>query len=60
MNDKLQTAFDAFSKVGALKLDAAEVLQTDQPLQVKVTDLDTGAPVGGATVNFTVRFAMGD
>ena len=57
--DEVLWAFDAFSKVGALKLDAAEVLQTDQPLQVKVTDLDTGAPVGGATVGTATTRADG-
>lgn len=58
--DEVLWAFDAFSKAGALKLAAPGVAQTDRPIEVRVTDVATGAPIAGAAVRSTTTNANGE
>jgi hypothetical protein len=49
--DEVLWVFDAFRKpAGALRLTAPAAIQVGQAAVVNVTNLETGAPVGGATV----------
>ena len=48
--DQVLWAFDAFSKVRALKLTGPTVARTGAPVPVTVTDGKSGAPQAGATV----------
>jgi hypothetical protein len=57
--DEVLWTFDAFSKSGALKLTAPEATHTNEPIQVKVTDVATGAAVSGATVGGATTGADG-
>lgn len=57
--DEVLWAYDAFSKTGALKLAGPEATQTGQPVQLRVTDTATGAPIAGATVGASTTGADG-
>lgn len=51
--DEVLWAYDAFSKTGAMKLTGRDATHTGQPVQLRVTDTATGAPIAGATVGST-------
>lgn len=48
--DEVLFAYDFFSKVHNLKLAGPSVAQAGNPVEVKVTDGDTGVPIDSATV----------
>ncbi len=48
--DEVLWAFDAFNKVGALRIAAPGATQPDVPIVATATNVATGAPVAGATV----------
>jgi len=57
--DEVLWAYDAFSKTGALKLAGPDTTQTDRPVQLRVTDTATGAPIADATVGSTTTAGAG-
>lgn len=57
--DEVLWAYDAFSKTGALKLAGPETTQTERPVQLRVTDTATGAPIAGASVGSATTAADG-
>lgn len=57
--DEVLWAYDAFSKTGALKLTAPGATHTGRPVQLRVTDTATGAPIPGATVGPTTTASDG-
>jgi hypothetical protein len=58
--DEVLWTFDAFSKPGgALRLNAPAAIQTGQAAVVKVTNIETGAPVAGASVGSAITDADG-
>jgi hypothetical protein len=57
--DEVLWTFDAFSKLGALKLAAPAATQTGKPIEVKVANRATGAPIAGASVGAATTAADG-
>lgn len=57
--DEVLWAYDAFSMAGALKLTAPENAKTGAPVDIRVTDRATGAPIAAASVGSAATAADG-
>jgi hypothetical protein len=57
--DEVLWAFDAFNKLGAIRLAAPGATRTGVPIVATATDVATGAPVEGATVGSETTGADG-
>lgn len=58
-NDEVLWAYDAFSMAGALKLTAPANAKTGDPVDIRVTDRATGAPIAAASVGSAATAADG-
>jgi len=58
--DEVLWTYDAFNKIGGLRLEAPNATQPGVPIVAKATDIATHAPVAGATVGSATTDADGN